>query len=73
MLPFLFYKYFGIQMFSASVRIPLERFLMTFHWFQILLEIDFNKLSCMFQIKYVGLFFPYNVLLQLKGQEANIM
>lgn len=43
---------------------------MTFHWFQILLEIDFNKLSCMFQIKYVGLFFASNFLLQHSGQEA---
>lgn len=38
MLPFLFYKYFGIQMwfvllgfFFASMRINLEKFLMTFH------------------------------------------
>lgn len=71
MLPFLFYKYFGILMcFFAFVSINLERFLMTFHWFQILLEIDFNKLSCMFQIKYVDFFIPYNFLLQLSGPET---
>lgn len=71
MLPFFIYKYFGIEMFwgdfvllfFASVRINLERFLMTFHWFQILLEIDFNKLSCMFQIKYVDLFIACPFLL----------